>query len=200
MTIFEKLQKIQVELKAPKNLYNTFGKYYYRSAESVLEALKPLEDKYKVCLILKDEIVNIADRFYIKATAILFDTESTGSLEGVAFAREDLNKKGMDGAQVTGSTSSYARKYALNGLFLLDDTKDSDTNENRKEVEARQEAKAMEASELSKEEIAQIEEIVKNRGFTVQQFCEQNNIQSLAQVKRSQYEWILKKWGTARNG
>ena len=129
MNITEKLMNIQVELKAPKNLYNSFGKYKYRNAEGIQEAVKPLLSKYKVSLTLDDEVICVAERVYVKATATILDTESEDKLSVSAFAREASDKKGMDDAQVTGATSSYARKYALNGLFLLDDTKDVDTEE-----------------------------------------------------------------------
>lgn len=124
--IFEKLLAVQTELKAPKSQYNSFGKYKYRNCEDILESLKPILSKNKATVVISDEIVNIADRFYVKAIAKLIDTESGEYVEVSAFAREEENKKGMDSSQVTGSTSSYARKYALNGLFAIDDTKDSD--------------------------------------------------------------------------
>ena len=124
--IYEKLMLIQNELKCPKDQFNSFGKYHYRSAESILEALKPLLVKHKATLIISDEIVLIGDRFYVKATARLLNTEEPGEVEVTAYAREAENKKGMDSAQVTGSTSSYARKYALNGLLAIDDNKDPD--------------------------------------------------------------------------
>lgn len=125
----EKLAKIQVNLKAPKNLYNSFGKYKYRNAEGIQEALKPMLEEYKVTVTLADEIVEVGGRVYVKATATIADCESGEALSVSAYAREAETKKGMDDAQVTGATSSYARKYALNGLFLLDDTKDVDTEE-----------------------------------------------------------------------
>lgn len=133
MGLIEKLSGIQGELKVPKNLYNKFGDYNYRNAEGIFEAFKPLEQKYKVSLIVSDDVVPVGDRIYIRATAKLMDCESQEFIEAVAFARETPSKKGMDDAQITGSASSYARKYALNGLFLLDDTKDPDTNENHTE-------------------------------------------------------------------
>lgn len=120
----EKLQKIQFSLKAPKGQYNSFGKYHYRSCEDILEALKPLLKEYSCTLIITDDIVMIGDRFYVKATATLSDGEESISIS--AFAREEETKKGSDGSQVTGASSSYARKYALNGMFCIDDTKDSD--------------------------------------------------------------------------
>jgi len=124
----KELIAIQSELKVNKDLYNAFGKYKYRSCESILEALKPLLKKYECYLLLTDEIVNIGDRFYVKATAVLKkDNADHQGFQISAYAREELSKKGMDSSQVTGATSSYARKYALNGLFLIDDAKDSDT-------------------------------------------------------------------------
>lgn len=132
MNIYGKLQKIQGEMKAPKNLYNSFGKYKYRNAEGICEAFKPFGEKYKVALFLTDAVEEIGGRVYIRATANLIDTEATEQpmlVSVTALAREAADKKGMDDAQVTGATSSYARKYALNGLFLLDDTKDPDTEE-----------------------------------------------------------------------
>lgn len=121
------IHEIQKKLKAPKGQYNQFGKYKYRSCEDILEAIKPLlqPDWF---LTLNDEILNIGDRFYVKATATLSNGEK--SYEASALAREALNKKGMDEAQVTGSASSYARKYALNGLFCIDDERDPDTKDN----------------------------------------------------------------------
>ena len=128
------LVKIQAELKAPKNQTNNFGKYKYRSAEDIIEAVKPILNKYGTALVVSDEVVQVGDRIYIKATATLLDgTDDSISVNG--WAREEEVKKGMDAAQITGSASSYARKYALNGLFAIDDTKDSDaTNEHKDEV------------------------------------------------------------------
>ena len=120
--IYAELAKIQRELKAPKNLWNKFGQYYYRNAEGILEAVKPMLGD--MALIISDEPVMIGDRFYIKATVTLTDGEE--SVSAVAYAREDETKKGMDGCQITGACSSYARKYALNALLMIDDSKDSD--------------------------------------------------------------------------
>lgn len=127
--IHEKLLKIQTELKAPKDKFNLYGNFPYRSAEGILEAVKPLCKANNVCLVLNDEIVNIGTRFYVKSTVTLTDTENGDIVATTAYAREDETKKGMDGSQITGACSSYARKYALNGLFNIDDTKDADTNE-----------------------------------------------------------------------
>lgn len=130
---------IQNELKAPKGQFNSFGRYKYRSCEDILEAVKPLLHKYSCSLNISDEVVMVGDRFYIKATATL--RKDTGEVvsSSVAFAREDESKKGMDGAQVTGAASSYARKYALNGLFCIDDTKDADTEEYTKNTKPEKE-------------------------------------------------------------
>lgn len=136
MSIIEKLQLIQQELIAPKNQYNSFGKYNYRSCEDILEGLKPCLKKVKAAVTVSDTIEMVGDRYYVKATATLFDSESNESVSNTAYAREDDSKKGMDASQVTGSTSSYARKYALNGLFCIDDVKDADSRDNRqKEAE-----------------------------------------------------------------
>lgn len=126
MTVYEKLLMVQSELKAPKNQRNNFGNYNYRSAEDILEAVKPLCAAHKAAITLSDKPVFIAPRFYIEATATFTDVESMEGISVTAYAREDDSKKGMDGAQVTGAASSYARKYALNGLLCVDDTKDAD--------------------------------------------------------------------------
>lgn len=126
-TITQKLATIQQKLKAPKGQYNSFGKYAYRNAEDILEAVKPLCAETGTVVLLSDDIINIGNRFYVKATVALIDAETQTQLTVSAYAREEEEKKGMDGSQVTGASSSYARKYALNGLFAIDDTKDSDT-------------------------------------------------------------------------
>ena len=134
MTIQQKLLNVQLKLKAPKNNYNSFSKFNYRSCEDILEAAKPILESEKLLLMLSDEIVQIGHRNYVKATATLLEAEKDGQvLQVVAYARESERKKGMDSAQLTGATSSYARKYALNGLFLIDDTKDMDTDEFQKQ-------------------------------------------------------------------
>ena len=133
MAIYEKLLNIQSELKAPKNQTNNFGRYNYRSCEDILETVKPILNKEKCVVIVNDEIEQVENRFYVKATVSLVDVESGEIIASSAYAREEENKKGMDSSQVTGASSSYARKYALNGLFAIDDTKDSDvTNSGEK--------------------------------------------------------------------
>lgn len=128
MSVYEKLAAVQRELKAPKGQFNSFGKYKYRSCEDILEALKPVLSKNGCAVVLSDSVEQVGDRFYICATATITDYETHEQVHNTAFAREDTDKKGMDGSQITGTASSYARKYALNGLFLIDDTKDADTD------------------------------------------------------------------------
>lgn len=137
MELNDKLLIIQSKLKAPKNQYNDFNKFYYRSAEDILEALKHLLKEVGCTLTISDEIVVVAERVYVKAIATLSDGKD--SISTTAFAREEESKKGMDAAQITGAASSYARKYALNGLFCIDDTKDPDST-NKGEQETRSSA------------------------------------------------------------
>lgn len=127
--VLKKLLEIQVELKAPKNQYNSFGNYSYRSCEDILEAVKPLCQKHGCVLTLTDTVKQIGDRYYIEATAILFDIETAEMISATSSAREPATKKGSDESQITGAASSYARKYALNGLFDIDDTKDADAED-----------------------------------------------------------------------
>ena len=136
ISFFQKINKIQTELIAPKDLNNKFGNYKYRSCESILKALKPLLQEYELILIIHDSIEQVGDRFYIKAKATIKD--ENGEISAVAYARETLTKKGMDESQVTGAASSYARKYALNGLLCIDDTKDADSKDNSKEGDTKE--------------------------------------------------------------
>ena len=164
----KQLIEIQHELKAPKGQYNSFGKYKYRSAEDILEAVKPLLHKYGCQLTLADEIVLIGDRFYVKATATIRGDNEVEST--TAYAREDLDKKGMDGSQITGTASSYARKYALNGLFCIDDTKDADTDEYANQQKAEKPKKERKASPTQINQLKQnygskFEEWMASKGF-----------------------------------
>lgn len=127
--IFAALMAVQSELKAPKNQHNSFGKYDYRSAEDIIEAVKPLLKDNGLFLNMSDDIVLIGDRYYVKATVKVVDVVTGESVQTSALAREAAQKKGMDESQVTGTASSYARKYALNGLFAIDDNRDADTDE-----------------------------------------------------------------------
>lgn len=134
MSVYEKLLSVQSELKAPKSQFNKFGGYQYRSCEDILEALKPICLKHKALTKISDEIIYVEGRHYVKATVTFIDIEDGQKIESYGLAREEESKKGMDGSQITGSSSSYARKYALNGMFAIDDTKDSDaTNKHGKD-------------------------------------------------------------------
>lgn len=150
MTLREKLLAIQCELNVPKNQRNKFGNYNYRSCEDILEALKPLLKKYKTILTISDKIVKIGDRYYVKAIAELGRAEGSISLTISSYAREAEVKKGMDVAQITGAASSYARKYALNGLFGIDDSKDPDSTNKHEDIPAE--------SQMSTKDIDNIEE------------------------------------------
>tara|TARA_R110000868_G_scaffold332971_1_gene593884 strand:- start:531 stop:1082 length:552 start_codon:yes stop_codon:yes gene_type:complete len=168
--LVQSLAVIQQSLKAPKGQNNTFGKYKYRNCEDILEAVKPLLGE--LALFINDDIVLVGDRYYVKATVTLTDGEA--SIHNTAYARESLSKKGMDDSQVTGSTSSYARKYAMNGMFCIDDTKDADSFEGSKQQVAK-----------SKIDIAAV---AKQCGWTNQQVCESftpplNSIKDVADLE-----------------
>ena len=190
MNIYEKLLKAQVELKAPKGQYNSFGKYKYRSCEDILEALKPVLDKLKLALFISDEIVEVGGSYkvskkdetvesegkvskkyetvesegrkYVKATITLINIEKTDEIiKTSALAREEETKKGQDGSQITGTSSSYARKYALNGLFLIDDTKDNDTSDSK-----------IERGNRAEEERKKVEEYLNSRPGMIEKLTE----------------------------
>lgn len=129
-SVYAKLAKVQSALKVPKGQYNSFGKYKYRSCEDIVEAVKPLCHENGLLLTMADQIIQIGDRYYVSATATVTSIDDGSTAFVTANAREEDTKKGMDGSQITGTASSYARKYALNGLFAIDDTKDADTDEN----------------------------------------------------------------------
>lgn len=137
MKLQEKLANIQDELNVPKNQYNKFGNYYYRSCEDILNAVKPTCKKYRTSLFLSDSVHEVNGRYYIEAYATLSDWDSEEQIIVKALARESMTQKGMAEPQLTGASSSYARKYALNGLFCIDDTKDNDTEENKEEADNR---------------------------------------------------------------
>lgn len=134
--LYQNLIKVQGALKAPKGQYNSFGKYKYRSCEDILEAVKPLLVQHGLLLTIEDDVIQVGDRIYIKAIATI--RQGDNLLQSVAFAREEDTKKGMDSSQVTGAASSYARKYALNGLFCIDDNKDSDATNIGKQPEKKE--------------------------------------------------------------
>ena len=172
--IYEKLSAIQEELKAPKGQFNDYGNYKYRSAEDILEAVKPLCRKYKAVLMLNDTIEMAGERFYVRATVELRDLEDNSFIITEAYAREEDAKKGMDASQITGSSSSYARKYALNGMFCIDDTKDADTNEQHeviaeaKKKETKEKAKAEQENDpiISHDKVEEITKIIRGKQNT----------------------------------
>ena len=142
----KELIEIQSELKAPKNQRNTFGNYNYRSAEDILEAVKPILKKHGCHLTISDEMIHLGERYYVKATVTL--SKDADSISTTAYAREEESKKGQDASQITGATSSYARKYALNGLFCIDDTKDADFTNTHGREEQQKTAKAPAKAEI----------------------------------------------------
>lgn len=173
MSVYEKLMKVQSELKAPKNQYNSFGKYHYRSCEDILEGAKPVLAKYGAAITIRDSIEIHGDRTYIKATATFYDVETGETIENTSLAREEFEKKGMDASQITGAASSYARKYCLNGLLLIDDTRDADADESKNEADAR--AKRQQArrspetvsqptGNITEKEVAILREMLKKAG------------------------------------
>ena len=210
MGIMNKLHMIQLELNAPKKQYNEYGKYYYRTCEDILEALKPLLDKHGCAVVLKDEAVQIGERYYIKATATIYDVEieeghpesSFSSFSNTAYAREADDKKGTDASQLTGATSSYARKYALNGLFLIDDVKDADsTNKHSKdeELEKKTEEKKPEEKKPERKMVteAQVNSLIKKcekEGVEIEKICRLYKVKSLTDLTEYKYNNIIKYW------
>jgi hypothetical protein len=177
------LQAIQTELKAPKSLYNSFGKYHYRSAESILEAVKPLLAKHNAELTLSDDIVAVNERIYVKAMATI--TDGTESVTVTAFAREPDDKKGMDSSQITGTASSYARKYALNGLFLIDDTKDADTDEYHNQT-------TEPSIQVKVETYKQMQAEIHRTGTDINKLCAFYKVKALNELTEEQAQKALK--------
>ncbi len=206
MTIYEKLAKIQSTLKAPKNQYNAFGKYKYRNCEDILEAVKPLLAEVKAVVIVGDELELIGSRFYVKATARFIDCETDAQITNTAYAREEDTKKGMDGSQITGASSSYARKYALNGLFCIDDTKDSDTTNGMPDQQNNQQRQqpANAAPQLMTEQHYNI--LIRACGNaqmdgSAEEFWkERYRVASLADIPDSQFEFMLVSMKCDKNG
>lgn len=189
MKLHEKLLAIQTKLKAPKGQYNKFGNFNYRSAEDILEAVKPLNAEQGVLLTITDEIKEIGGRVYVVATATVSD--GTDTLQVSAFAREPENKKGMDESQITGATSSYARKYALNGLYAIDDNKDADTDEHKQQQDnapKKQQAQKQQQQKQQQQE----------KGFTEQELHELvekyvRNIEALGVDRAKLIEFVCNK-------
>lgn len=192
MKLHEKLLAIQTKLKAPKGQYNKFGNFNYRSAEDILEAVKPLNAEQGVLLTITDEIKEIGGRVYVVATATVSD--GTDTLQVSAFAREPENKKGMDESQITGATSSYARKYALNGLYAIDDNKDADTDEHKQQQENA--PKKQQAQKQQQKQQAQQQQ--QEKGFTEQELHELvekyvRNIEALGVDRAKLIEFVCNK-------
>jgi hypothetical protein len=209
ISIYSKLLSIQNELKAPKNQYNKFGNYNYRSCEDILEAIKPLCLKYGAVVLIDDYVTQVGERFYVKAKASLLDIDTQEEVYACAYARESENKKGMDSAQVTGATSSYARKYALNGLFCIDDTKDVDTHAyqekkraNNKQSQNSNEQIGIEQATLLGEIDKKVEELsnlgvdVKSEGalhFINKFNNNKSDVNTMTQAERYNYKKVLEK-------
>lgn len=200
MTIYEKLSAVQQELKAPKNRRNTFGKYNYRSCEDILEAVKPILAKHKATILITDDISEVGGKVYIQATVRFVDLEERGDTITVnAFARESVDKKGMDDAQITGTSSSYARKYALNGLFLIDDVKDPDSDEYKEETDQKNKASAKKPKDSVLDEyvnagqLETLNMLLKKAEITEDKFREIYNIATMPEFPANKYEDAVKK-------
>ncbi len=202
MTIFEKLLTIQQKLKAPKGQYNSFGKYYYRSCEDILEAVKPLCNEQNAVLLVTDNVVEVGGRIYVMAEAMLRDLESDQFAACRGFAREDETKKGMDAAQITGCASSYARKYALNGLFCIDDAKDADalpppeqqpaTSRRQAAANGRQHAQQP-IAKITSQQQGQLEALAKQKGVAIDTILQGYKLSTLQDMDGRQ-------WAQAMNG
>lgn len=196
---FKKLINIQQKLKAPKGQYNNFGKYAYRSCEDILEAVKPILAEEQCALILQDDIVFIGERYYIRAKAVLYDENGEIIAENSAYAREEAEKKGMDGSQITGASSSYARKYALNGLFGIDDNKDSDTTNTgedkpkiyKKDNKQQDKARDKQSASARKVVFDQIRAEIIKAGLSEEWVCNAYKISKLEDLKSEQIQPLL---------
>lgn len=193
MSLKEKLSKIQREIKVPKEQFNKFGGFYYRNAETILSEFKKYEEDLKVSLILEDEVVEVAGNIYVKATAILMDCESEERIFTTAYARESEQKKGMDEAQITGSASSYARKYALNGLFLLDDVKDPDTDEYRnQQTESRtQNNKNTKSQKVNQNHIISLRKTFEEKGIDENKVLVMYKVEKIEDLTINQFKNIF---------
>lgn len=182
--VLEKLFKIQQKLKSPKSEYNEFGKFAYRSAENIEAAVKPLLAENGCLLTLSDEMVYVGTRHYVKATAKITEVETGESYETSAWAREEETKKGMDASQITGSASSYARKYALAGLFILDNTKDADSMDNRDIGD----------EPIDKLKVQVINDTCRQRGIPLDGLCKLYKVQTVEQITENMFRNIIGHW------
>lgn len=181
MNVYEKLLIVQQKLKAPKGQYSDFGGYYYRSCEDITEAVKPLLEEVKAVLLLTDEIVIVGNRTYVKATAKLADIEGDGVVAVDGYAREAESRPKFDVAQLTGTASSYARKYALNGLFALDDTKDADA------MPPVQQSQKPAAAKVTSQQLAQLQSIAKQKGVAVDSIVNGYKLTKLEDISAQQW-------------
>ena len=189
--IYQKLNMVQSKMKAPKNLFNSFGKYKYRNAESILEAFKPYGKELGLVLMLNDSVEQIGDRVYIKATATLIDIEDNSRTEVSAYAREPMSKKGLDDSQLSGATSSYARKYCLNGLFLLDDTKDADTDEYRNQADNQYKAQNK-PNKLTDVQVQSLINVVTKKGLDLDDLIAKVGLDDVSELTAESYNEIVK--------
>nr|WP_300529095.1 ERF family protein [Peptacetobacter sp.] len=193
MNVYQKLNKVQTELKAPKNQYNDFGRYHYRSCEDILEGLKPLLKEIGVIVLLSDSVEFIEGRYYVKARAQFVDTDTAEKIEVSAMAREEENKKGMDSSQITGSASSYARKYALNGLFAIDDTKDSDATNDGSQSNT-QAQKSSNDYTINQNQLKRLYAIASKKGFnseTVKEHVKKRFGKEPKELNKTEYDRVV---------
>lgn len=199
MNIYEKLLKVQTHLKAPKNQWNDFSKFKYRSCEDILEAVKPLLKEVKATLIISDEVQLIGDRHYVVSTAKFTDIEEEKSISVTAYAREEQSKKGMDASQITGASSSYARKYALNGLFAIDDTKEADARNNetentepeKSEAEILEEQEKIKVQKIGQAKINTIRKKLGELKVSEKSVCQRYGIASVEEVTEELFIKIM---------
>ena len=201
--VYTKLLAVQEDLKAPKNKFNKFGNYYYRNLESIFEGLKPCLKKHNASVFVSDEIVLIEGRFYIKATATFVDLDSKETVSGYGYAREADSKTGMDLSQLTGASSSYARKYALNGLLLIDDTQDADSNEQAEEIKnktekkpTKEEMKATEKQYISEAKVNALMRQCEHDKVSPATICDKCHVPDFSHLTEKQFSWLNKVWKT----
>lgn len=196
LDVIEKLSEIQTRMNVPKDKYNKFGEYNYRSAESILEEFKKYSREYNVLLTIHDEITEIAGRVYVKAVAIFKDCETGDEISVPGYAREPETKPKMDESQVTGSASSYARKYAMNALFLLDDVKDTDTNEYAKQTGADKKnggkkEQATQDTFVNQYHINSLRKMFEKEGIDENKLLAGYQIKKIEELTVIQYKWIF---------
>ena len=193
LNVWQKLNRVQVELKAPKSQWNIFGKYYYRSCEDILEGLKTLLEKYNVAILLSDSVEQVGERYYLVAEAEFVDCETGDSIKKYGRAREEEAKKGMDSSQITGSASSYARKYALNGLFAIDDTKDSDATNDGSQSNT-QAQKGSNDYTINQNQLKRLYAIASKKGFnseTVKEHVKKRFGKEPKELNKTEYDRVV---------